>query len=207
VGERTLLVVGIAGGSGSGKTTVARTLADALGAGAVRIVAHDAYYRDVTHLDDDQRKRLNFDHPDALETELLIEHLAALRQGRTVQVPVYDFATHRRTARTERLEPAPVVLVEGILVLADARLRAVLDLRVFVDADPDVRVLRRVRRDLLERGRDIGSIDAQYRASVRPMHLAFVEPSRRFADVILPNEAPARAGLEVLLAHLRGALS
>jgi uridine kinase len=200
------LVVGIAGGSGAGKTTVARALASALGPGSVRIVAHDTYYRDHPKLDREERARFNYDHPDALETELLIEHLGSLRAGRAVELPLYDFALHRRLANRQRLEPAPVILVEGILVLADAGLRRALDLRVFVDADPDVRLLRRVQRDLTERGRDIASIEAQYRESVRPMHLEFVEPSRRFADLILPNDAANSAGIAVLLAHLRGAL-
>ncbi len=200
------LVVGIAGGSGAGKTTVAHALADALEPDQVRIVAHDAYYRDRPDLDSRQREGWNYDHPDALETELLIEHLRALRDGRDVELPVYDFSLHRRLAVRQRLEPAPVILIEGILVLADPALRGALDLRVFIDADPDVRLLRRVHRDLVERGRDIGSIEAQYHASVRPMHLAFVEPSRRFADLILPNDGASEAGVSVLIAHLRAAL-
>jgi uridine kinase len=203
----TRLVVGIAGGSGAGKSTVARAVRDALGPGGVRIVAHDAYYRDRGSLDPEQRARVNYDHPDALETELLVAHLALLRAGHPVDVPVYDFASHRRSARGERLEPAPIVLVEGILVLADLALREALDLRVYVDADPQVRFQRRVERDRRDRGRDLASIEAQYRASVHPMHGAFVEPSRRFADIIVAGDATGEIGLHGLISRLRAALA
>jgi uridine kinase len=179
------LIIGIAGGSGSGKTTIAEALVDAID--GVAFIQHDAYYRHQPHLTYDQRVRVNYDHPDSLETELLIEHLGALRRGQPIERPVYDFAEHLRKAETVAIAPAPVVVLEGILVLADAGLRDHLDLKVFVDTDPDLRLARRLERDIHERGRTTESVLTQYLATVRPMHVQFVEPSKRHADIIIPG--------------------
>ncbi|MBT8213249.1 MAG: uridine kinase [Acidimicrobiia bacterium] len=180
------VVIGIAGGSGSGKSTIVDAIAEATG-GRVGLLAHDAYYRDNAHLELEKRAAINYDHPDSLESELLVEHLAALRTGLSIDKPVYDFSTHLRTGETVRVEPAPVVIVEGILVLVEPDLRRLMDLKIFIDTDPDIRVLRRLQRDIAERGRDLESIIAQYEETVRPMHLQFVEPSKRYADIIIPE--------------------
>jgi uridine kinase len=179
------LIIGIAGGSGSGKTTVAAALVASIE--GVAWIQHDAYYRDRRELGYEARTVLNYDHPDALETDLLVRHLELLREGRTVERPVYDFSTHLRSHEIVSVEPAPVVVVEGILVLADRALRSMFDLRIFVDADPDVRLARRLERDIAERGRSPESVIRQYLATVRPMHLEFVEPSKRYADLIIPE--------------------
>lgn len=183
--QRTSIVVGIGGGTGGGKTTFARSLVDALPSGAAVILDHDAYYRDLSHLPPADRARTNFDHPDSLESELCAQHLIELRAGRAIHKPIYDFRTHTRTATTEVVEAAPVIVVEGILALAVAALREHFDLRLFVDAPADLRLLRRIRRDIHDRGRDIDSIARQYEGSVRPMHEAFVEPSRACADMVI----------------------
>lgn len=194
------LVMGIAGGSGSGKTTVAQRVAAALPPGSVSIVEHDAYYRDRTDLSYDERCQLNFDHPESLETELLVEHLAALRRGERVDVPVYDFKTHRRAAESRVVMPTPVVILEGILVFVEERLRDQLDFKIFVDTDPDIRAFRRIRRDIEKRGRTFESIREQYYRTVRPMHLQFVEPSKRWADLILPEGGDNRVGIDMVIA-------
>ncbi len=186
-GEDRPFVIGIAGGSGSGKTTIARSVVERVGSGRVVLIPHDAYYRDRSDLPPEERARINYDHPDSLENELLAAHLETLRRGEAIERPVYDFATHTRTAARVRVAPAPVILVEGILILAEPRLRELFDLRIFIDTDADLRLLRRLRRDLLERGRTVDSVLAQYEATVRPMHLQFVEPSKRYADLIVPE--------------------
>lgn len=196
-------VVGVAGGTGSGKTTVAERIAAALPADKVCVVQHDNYYRDRPDLDFEARASLNFDHPDALETELLVEHLVRLRAGEPVAVPVYDFKTHRRSEATKVLEPRPVIIVEGILVFVDQRLRELMDLKLFVDTPADIRVMRRIRRDLEQRGRSFQSIREQYYATVRPMHLQFVEPSKAYADLIIPEGGRNRVALDLILAKLR----
>jgi uridine kinase len=196
------LVVGIAGGTGSGKTTVANKLATALPAGRCVTLDHDAYYRDQSELPFEQRAVINYDHPAALETTLLVDHLRALRAGRAVEVPIYDFAAHTRSARSRRVEPAPVIVVEGILVFTDAALRSELDIKIFVDTDPDIRLMRRIRRDLEHRGRTFQSVRDQYYATVRPMHLEHVEPSKRWADLIVPEGGDNRVALDVLLGRL-----
>jgi uridine kinase len=196
------LVVGIAGGTGSGKTTVANKLAAALPAGRCVTIDHDAYYRDQSHLPLAERTVINYDHPDALETTLLVDHLRALRDGRAVDVPLYDFATHTRRMQTRRIEPAAVIVVEGILVFTDAALRAELDIKIFVDTDPDIRLIRRIRRDLEQRGRSFQSVRDQYYATVRPMHIEHVEPSKRWADLIVPEGGDNRVALDVLLGRL-----
>lgn len=185
------LVIGIAGGSGSGKTTIAEAVVAARP--GVVLIQHDAYYRHRPELDYETRTQINYDHPDSLETELLIEHLAALDEGRPIALPTYDFAVHLRAAKTVPIRPAPVVIVEGILVLADPDLRARLDLKIYVDTDPDLRLARRIERDITERGRTVSSVLAQYFASVRPMHLEFVESSKRYADLIIPEGYNPRA--------------
>lgn len=180
------LFIGLAGGSGSGKTTIAEEVVGRL-AGKVALVHHDAYYRNLVDLTFEERTRVNYDHPQSLETELLIEHLESLRSGLAIEQPVYDFSTHLRSGATIRIEPARVVVVEGILVLSEPELRSELDLKIFVDTDPDLRLARRLERDITERGRSVDSVLSQYFATVRPMHIEFVEPSRRYADLIIPE--------------------
>jgi uridine kinase len=186
-GEDRPVIIGVAGGSGSGKTTIADSVIESVGSERVVLIQHDAYYRDLAHLPFEDRVLTNFDHPDSLETELLIEHLRELRAGRSIDRPIYDFSTHTRTTQVRRVDPEPVIIVEGILVLTEAKLREMMDLRIFVDTDGDLRVLRRLRRDLVERDRTVDSVIAQYMATVRPMHLQFVEPSKRYADIIVPE--------------------
>ena len=178
-------MIGLAGGSGSGKTTIAEALVEAID--GVTYLRHDDYYRHRPDLTFEERTRVNYDHPDSLETPLLVEHLEMLRSGRTVRRPVYDFTTHLRSAATLEVAPAPVVLVEGILVLADEALRRMLDLKIYVDTDADLRLARRLARDTAERGRTPDSVLTQYLSTVRPMHLEFVEPSKRHADMIIPG--------------------
>jgi uridine kinase len=197
------MVVGIAGATGSGKTTVARRLTEALPRGSVALLQHDSYYRDRGDLSYEQRSELNFDHPDSLETPLMVEHLQQLRTGKAVGAPIYDFTTHRREATTRRIEPGAVVVVEGILVLADPDLRAMLDIKVFVDTDADIRVFRRIRRDIEQRGRSFDSVRKQYYSTVRPMHQQFVEPSKRWADIIVPEGGRNQVALDLLVARLR----
>lgn len=196
------LVVGIAGGTGSGKSTVARRLQSAMPAGRCVTIEHDAYYRDQGHLPADERASVNYDHPGSLESALLVEHLRELRAGRHVEVPIYDFATHTRRRETRPVPPARVVLVEGILVFTELALREQMDIKLFVDTDPDIRLMRRIRRDLEERGRTLQSVRDQYYATVRPMHIEHVEPSRRWADLIIPEGGDNRVALGVLLGQL-----
>jgi len=197
------LVIGIAGGTGSGKTTVARHIAAALPTDQVILIEHDWYYRDRPDLTDEARCQLNYDHPDALETELCVEHLRMLREGRAVEAPSYDFKAHRRRAERHRVEPARVIVVEGILVFVDEKLRAQLDVKIYVDTDADIRAFRRIRRDIEQRGRTFDSIREQYYRTVRPMHLQFVEPSRRWADVIIPEGGENSVGIELIVARVR----
>ena len=198
-------VVGIAGGTGSGKTTIAQKLCAAMPGGSVTVLEHDHYYRDRRDLTAELRAELNYDHPDSLETTLLVEHVAALKRGETVQVPQYDFVSHMRGGQTRPQQPTPIVIVEGILVFVDAALREQLDVKIFVDTDADIRVMRRIRRDLEQRGRTFASVREQYYRTVRPMHLAFVEPSKRWADIIIP-EGDARVALELVTAKLSAVL-
>jgi uridine kinase len=201
-GSFTPLIIGIAGGTGSGKTTVAQKLAASMPAGRCAIVEHDWYYRDLGHLHPDERELVNYDHPDSLESDLLVEHLRLLRSGRAVDLPRYDFVTHTRKLAAHRVEPAPVIIVEGILVFVDERLRAQFDIKIFVDTDADIRLIRRIRRDIEHRGRSFTSVREQYYRTVRPMHLAYVEPSKRWADLILPEGGDNRVALDVLLGSL-----
>lgn len=203
----TVNVIGVAGGTGSGKTTLARALVDRLGEDRAVRLPHDAYYRDLGHLSPADRAQTNFDHPDALETELLVAHLDALKAGRAVEVPVYDFHTHtRQLGVSVRVAPRPAVIVEGILALCDAHLRARMDLKVFVDADADIRFIRRMERDMQTRGRSLSSVIHQYMETARPMHEQFVEPSRRYADIVLSGEGDNRVAIALLAAHVEGML-
>jgi uridine kinase len=199
----TVLLVGVAGGSGSGKSTIARSLVESLPAHHVTAIEHDAYYKDVGHLPYEERARINFDHPESLDNELFGRHLDELRAGRSVEKPRYDFATHARTAETDRLDPSPIIVVEGILVLALPAIRDRLDVKLYVDTDADIRLMRRIRRDLEQRGRTFAQVRQQYYESVRPMHLAFVEPSKRFADIIIPEGGQNRVAREMILAMLQ----
>ncbi|MDP3274587.1 MAG: uridine kinase [Deltaproteobacteria bacterium] len=201
------LVVGVAGGSGSGKTTIARAIFEALPKGSAALLEHDSYYKDLSTLDHEARARVNFDHPDSLDNKLFALHLDALRAGQPIEKPVYDFATHARLRETLHVAAAPVIMVEGILVLADPELRARMDVKVFVDTDADIRVMRRIRRDLEQRGRTFSQVRAQYYETVRPMHQAFVEPSKRFADLIVPEGGENRVALAMIAAHLRAHLA
>lgn len=200
------LLVGIAGGSGSGKTTTARRVAASLPEGSVAVIEHDAYYRDRSGMPQHERDLLNFDHPDALETELLADHLAALKEGKAVEVPIYDFAGHVRRKETRTVFPSPVIVLEGILIFADPRVRKILDLRVFVDTESDLRLLRRVRRDIAERGRSVEAVLEQYLRTVRPMHHQFVEGSKRYADIVVPECDDLDVPVAVIAEYLRAAL-
>lgn len=195
-------VVGVAGGTGSGKTTVARKVVEGGGA-HVCVLEHDTYYRDRPDLSYEERCQLNFDHPESLETSLLLEHIRAIKRGEAVDAPTYDFKTHRRGDATRAVVPAPILVVEGILLFVDEAVRAELDLKLFVDTDADIRVLRRVRRDMEKRGRSFESVRQQYYDTVRPMHLQFVEPSKRWADVIIPEGGKNMVALDLILTKIR----
>ncbi|MBI1948677.1 MAG: uridine kinase [Deltaproteobacteria bacterium] len=196
-------VIGIAGGTGSGKTTIARAVAAALAPEHVATLEHDWYYRDRSELSLEEKSQLNFDHPDSLETSLLIEHLRVLKSGRAVEVPGYDFKTHARTVDTRRIEPKPVLIVEGILVFVEPALRELMNVKIFVDTDADIRLMRRIRRDIEHRGRTFQQIREQYYKTVRPMHLAFVEPSKRWADVLIPEGGNNAVALDLVTSRLR----
>lgn len=196
-------VIGVAGGSGSGKTTVIRRIVESLGDDQVSLIEHDRYYRDRGDLRLEERAALNYDHPDSLETDLLVEHVNALRNGQTVRVPVYDFARHARTAETIAVEPRRAIIVEGILIFTDPALRRLMDVKVFVDTDDDTRFIRRLQRDIAERGRTVASVIEQYLGTVKPMHLEFVEPSKRYADVIIPLGGHNTVAIDLLLTLIR----
>jgi uridine kinase len=197
------MIIGVAGGTASGKTTVSQNILEAAGADHLAYLQHDAYYRDLSHLPLAERQALNFDHPDALENELLITHLELLRQGQAVQVPVYDFAQYVRTGQLKQVEPRPVILVEGILIFVDKKLRQLMDLKIYVDTPDDLRFIRRLQRDVLERGRSVDHVIDQYLATVRPMHLEFVEPSKRHADVIIPHGGQNVKGIQMVVAQIQ----
>ena len=196
------LVIGVAGGTGSGKTTVADEIVRRVGPGRIVSVHQDRYYRDLSSLDPERRARHNFDHPDAIEEELLVEHLRLLTSGRSAPLPVYDFARHVRTTEIEVAEPKPVVLLEGILILAVTAIRQVIDVKLFVDTDADIRFIRRLRRDLADRGRSVPSVIDQWSETVRPMHLEFVEPSKRYADLIIPEGGFNTVALDLVISRI-----
>ena len=197
-------VIGVAGGSGSGKTTVVRKIVDSLGLEQVTLLQHDRYYRDRNDLRLEERAALNYDHPSSLETDLLVRHVEALKAGRDVDVPVYDFARHARVTASTRVSPRTAIIVEGILIFADAPLRALMDVKVFVDTDDDTRFIRRLQRDIGARGRSVQSVIDQYLDTVKPMHLEFVEPSKRYADVIIPLGGENTVAIDMLLTLIRG---
>lgn len=200
---RPPLILGIAGGSGSGKSTIARAVLEALPPGRGVLLQQDHYYRSQSHLPEHERASVNYDHPDALELDLMTQHLDALRTGQPIVRPTYDFTIHDRLKEGVPIDPAAIIVVEGILVLADDRLRSRFEVKLYVDTDPDIRVMRRIRRDLEQRGRTFAQVRKQYYESVRPMHLAFVEPSKRFADIVIPEGGQNRVALDFLLSFVR----
>jgi uridine kinase len=200
-------ILGVAGGTGSGKTTVARAILDAVGQHRIAFLEQDNYYRDIEWGSEAELLHHNFDHPSALDNELLVAHVTALRAGRAAEVPIYDFVRHRRTDKTRRAEPRPVVLLEGILIFVEPSLRDLLDFKVYVDTDADIRLIRRLGRDMAERGRSVDDVLRQYRETVRPMHLEFVEPSKRWADVIIPEGGENRVALEMVVARVEQLLA
>ena len=200
--RKTPIFIGIAGGTGSGKSTVAKNILHGLPEGSAYVIDHDAYYKHFPDMPMEERELFNYDHPDALDNELLVEHLDTLRAGEGVDVPIYDFIAHLRKDETRRVEPAPVIIVEGILVFVRQDIRERLDVKVFVDTDADIRVIRRIRRDMERRGRTFEQVREQYYKSVRPMHLQFVEPSKRWADLIIPEGGNNRVALDMMIGKL-----
>ena len=200
------LIIGVAGGTGSGKTTVARVILERVGEEHIAYLPHDAYYKDNSHLPPAERAKINYDHPDSLETTLLIEHLKRLRDGFPIERPVYDFTTHSRTAETVTVQPHPIIMVEGILIFAEPELRKLFDVKIFVDTDADIRFIRRLVRDIEERGRTMTSVVEQYLKTVRPMHLEFVEPSKRYADVIIPEGGLNSVAMDMVVARIESLL-
>ena len=201
------LTIGVAGGTGSGKTTVADVILERVGKERIAYLPHDAYYRELIGLPLEQRAAMNFDHPDSLETELMIKHIEQLKLGHPVELPIYDFSTHSRTGKTIKVEPHPVIIVEGILLFADKKLREMLDVKIFVDTDPDIRFIRRLQRDISERGRTTENVIQQYLTTVRPMHLEFVEPSKRYANVIIPEGGLNEVAMEMVIARIESLLN
>lgn len=200
--KRAPFILGVAGGTGSGKTTVARSILEAVGQEKITLIEQDSYYRDVDWRSEAELLHHNFDHPSAIDSDLMVSHLHALKAGHAVEVPIYDFVRHRRTPRTRRVEPLPVVLVEGILIFVERALRELLDFKIYVDTDADIRLIRRLGRDMSERGRSVQDVLRQYLETVRPMHLEFVEPSKRWADVILPEGGENKVALEMVVARV-----
>jgi uridine kinase len=205
--RKQVVALGVAGGTGSGKTTVAREILEAVGSQRIAFLAQDSYYKDIEWRGEEQLLRHNFDHPDALDLDLMSDHVEALKKGQRVEVPVYDFVRHRRRPETRPVEARPVLLVEGILLFIDPRMRSLLDFKIFVDTDSDVRLLRRLKRDMAERGRTVDDILRQYLETVRPMHLEFVEPSKRYADVIVPEGGRNTVALEMVVARIEQLLA
>lgn len=200
------MIIGICGGTGSGKSTLTRKIVEALSPDTAVVLCHDSYYKDHSELSLEDRARLNFDHPDAIETPLLVQHLRRLRAGEAIDLPSYDFSTHRRVAEVTRVEPRPAIILEGILILENAALRELTDIKIFVDTDSDIRFMRRLKRDINKRGRTMESVVEQYMATVRPMHMEFVEPSKRFADVIIPEGGRNQVGIDLVIQKIRSLL-
>lgn len=195
-------ILGVAGGTGSGKTTVVRSILDGAGEDRIALIEQDSYYRDIDWRSEADLLQHNFDHPAAIDNDLLVAHLAALKAGHPVEVPIYDFVRHRRTTRTRRVLPLPVILLEGILIFVEPALRELLDFKIYVDTDADLRLIRRLGRDIAERGRSVKDVLRQYLETVRPMHLEFVEPSKRWADIIIPEGGENRVALEMVVARV-----
>lgn len=202
----TPIVIGVAGGSGSGKTTVANIVLERVGRHRIAYLPHDAYYRDLTSLPLNQRMQVNFDHPDSLESDLLVQHIQQLKRWETVQLPIYDFTHHSRTGETLPVKPQRVILVEGILIYSEKQLRDLFDVKIFVDTDSDLRFIRRLRRDISERGRTTENVVNQYLSTVRPMHLEFVEPSKRYADIIIPEGGLNEVAMDMVIARIEALL-
>jgi uridine kinase len=201
------MIIGICGGTGSGKTTIARRIIESVGREKVILIEQDSYYRNLADMPLDERHQANFDHPDSIDSEMLMNHLKRLKSGDSIEMPVYDFKSHTRSDRSEHLEPKPVVIVEGILIFSEPRILSLLDVRVFVDTPDDIRFIRRLQRDIRERGRTTESVIAQYYATVRPMHFEFVEPSKRNADIIIPEGGDPEIGIEFLCGKIREEIS
>jgi uridine kinase len=197
------LTIGICGGTGSGKTTITNRLTEVLSEESVLLLQQDHYYKDTPHLPLEERAKQNFDHPDSVDTQLLISHVRALREGHAIERPVYDFTQHRRLPATVHLEPRPALIVEGILIFENPALRNLCDIKIFVDTEADLRFIRRLRRDIRERGRTVESVIDQYMATVRPMHMEFVEPSKRYADVIIPEGGYNEVGIDLVIQKIR----
>ncbi len=201
------IVIGIAGGTGSGKTTVANVILNRVGTEHIAFLPHDAYYKNLDELSRAQRDVINFDHPDSLESGLLVEHIQALQRREPVEIPIYDFTTHSRTEETTHIDPQAVILVEGILIFAESKLRDLFNVKIFVDTPPDIRFIRRLKRDIEERGRSVESVILQYQTTVRPMHLEFVEPSKRHADVIIPEGGLNTVAMDMVVARIEALLT
>ena len=197
------MFIGLCGGTGSGKTTIARAIVDAVGCERVVLVEQDSYYRNLADMPLDERHQANFDHPDSIDSDMLVNHLRRLKQGLSAEMPLYDFKTHTRSDRIETIQPRPVVIVEGILIFAETRVLDLLDVRVYVDTPDDVRFIRRLQRDITERGRTVESVIGQYYRTVRPMHHEFVEPSKRYADIIIPEGGQMGVSVEFLCSMVR----
>ncbi len=204
---KQVMVVGIAGGTGSGKTTLSDLILQSVGDEKIAYLPHDAYYRDQKHLPLEVRAQVNYDHPDALETDLMVNHIQQLLAGKTIQMPVYDFTTHNRKTETIPVEPRPVILVEGILIFVEKTLRDLFDMKIFVDTDADIRFIRRLTRDVEERGRTVQAVIDQYLKTVRPMHLEFVDASKRYADIIVPEGGLNVVALDMVIARLQSLLN
>jgi uridine kinase len=196
------LVIGIAGGTGSGKTTVTKAILDRLDKSRVVVLQHDSYYRDLSTYGGIPPEAINFDHPDSLETPLMIRHIRELKAGRSIDEPIYNFTTHRRLDSTRRLEPREIIIIDGILIFIDKELRELMEVKIFVDTDADERLIRRIRRDILERGRSMESVMQQYMSTVKPMHLEFVEPSKHWADVIIPRGAMNTVAIDMVVSRI-----
>ncbi len=201
------LVIAIAGGSGSGKTTVAQAILDRVGRNRIAYLPHDAYYKDLSALPPNQRMEVNFDHPDSLDTDLLIQHITQLKNSQAVDLPVYDFKTHTRTTQFTHIDAQRIILVEGILIFAEKQLRKLFDVKIFVDTDADIRFIRRLERDISERGRTTEHVINQYLKTVRPMHMDFVEPSKRYADVIIPEGGFNEVAMDMVISHIQELLT
>lgn len=197
------MIIGICGGTGSGKTTIARRIIETIGRERVILIEQDSYYRNLADMPLDERHQTNFDHPDSIDSEMLMNHIKRLRRGQPIEMPVYDFKSHTRSDKTEHIEPKPVVIVEGILIFAEPRIAELLDVKIFVDTPDDIRFIRRLQRDITERGRTVESVIAQYFATVRPMHFEFVEPSKRIADIIIPEGGNTDIGIDFICSKIR----